>query len=374
MKKALMMLMMVGLVLGIYYGHADAISGACANCHTMHYRQDGGIPAGAGTTGPYQQLLKNDCIGCHSGAAGSPTNALNAPVVYRTSGTPADQGPNNTLAGGDFYWVVNWGATYGHNVIDVVGSDGTLGLTPPGWDASATSTIGAGQVASGGWTTQLTCAGAYGCHGKHQDAGTDLSSMGGIKGAHHGNPGTSGYHDGSTLGKSYRFLYGIQGFEDGDWEWTATDGTTDHNEYKGINDTSNRQNDGTTSYADTTTISFLCAECHGNFHSEIDADATSGSPWVRHPTDIALPTTGEYSAYTTYSVEAPVGNPTPTSQSTTFAQTDTNRIVICLSCHRAHGSNQPDLLRWKYSDMQAGTTGAAAGTGCFRCHTLKDGI
>jgi predicted CXXCH cytochrome family protein len=49
-------------------------------------------------------------------------------------------------------------------------------------------------------------------------------------------------------------------------------------------------------------------------------------------------------------------------------------IVLCLSCHRAHGSAHDDLLRWDYAGMQAGTTGAEAGSGCFICHTTKDGV
>jgi len=48
-------------------------------------------------------------------------------------------------------------------------------------------------------------------------------------------------------------------------------------------------------------------------------------------------------------------------------------MVICLSCHRAHASDQPDMLRWDYNLMIVDRTGPAAGTGCFKCHTDKDG-
>lgn len=47
-------------------------------------------------------------------------------------------------------------------------------------------------------------------------------------------------------------------------------------------------------------------------------------------------------------------------------------MVFCLSCHRAHGSPYPDMLRFDYSEMQAGG-GGATGTGCFKCHSAKDG-
>ncbi|TSA13704.1 MAG: hypothetical protein D4R73_00455 [Deltaproteobacteria bacterium] len=45
-------------------------------------------------------------------------------------------------------------------------------------------------------------------------------------------------------------------------------------------------------------------------------------------------------------------------------------IVTCLSCHRAHASAYPDILRWDYSTMIA--NGGSLSTGCFVCHTTKD--
>jgi len=46
--------------------------------------------------------------------------------------------------------------------------------------------------------------------------------------------------------------------------------------------------------------------------------------------------------------------------------------VMCLSCHVAHASPYPDMLRWNYTQMIAGG-GGADGQGCFVCHTQKDG-
>lgn len=45
---------------------------------------------------------------------------------------------------------------------------------------------------------------------------------------------------------------------------------------------------------------------------------------------------------------------------------------MCLSCHRVHGSEYPDILRWDYSKMIAGDPGDEEGNGCFVCHTTKD--
>lgn len=363
MKKLLIIVLMVGLALGLSYGYASAISGACSNCHTMHNSQNG---TAVDASGPHEQLLKFDCVSCHTAAAGSATNSTSgAPAVLHTGAAPSQY-----LAGGDFYWVVNGQDSYGHNVLDLgVSADAQIGVTPPGWDQNATATLTFDgktlQVTGGaGWTgKQLTCSGTFGCHGYR-----DQEGFGGIKGAHHGNTGGTATQASAptTVGNSYRFLAGIKGLEDSDWQWTVS--STDHNEYYGVDDTTARQNDGTTAYANTDTISFLCAECHGMFHSEIDADGTSGSPWVRHPTDIALKSTGEYSAYTTYSPEAPVARPSvpATASGTVTPGTD---VVMCLSCHRAHGSDQPDLLRWNYANMIAGSGNTG---GCFTCHTTKN--
>jgi hypothetical protein len=51
-----------------------------------------------------------------------------------------------------------------------------------------------------------------------------------------------------------------------------------------------------------------------------------------------------------------------------------NVYVMCLSCHRAHGSPYNDMLRWDYDGMVAGngSGGGNDGTGCFKCHSEKD--
>jgi predicted CXXCH cytochrome family protein len=86
---------------------------------------------------------------------------------------------------------------------------------------------------------------------------------------------------------------------------------------------------------------------------------------------VSLPATGEYAAYTEYDLDAPVGRLTVPATSSSVV-TPGSDAVMCLSCHVAHASNYPDMLRWDYDAMIAGNAGAAAGTGCFSCHTTKD--
>ena len=376
-KLGILMAVVMGVML-LFTGVAGAkVSGPCVDCHSMHWSQTP-WPTGWGNSsnGPNEALLVNDCVGCHSGASALKGTSNEIPVVLRTT-EPDGTGPGKSLAGGDFYWVAQGADTKGHNVDGVASVDGNLSYDPPGWDASATAGNTFGQVTGGNnpnWgSNQLTCAGMYGCHGKH----TETTNAGAIRGAHHGDdsclhvPNVDESKQGQSVVTSYRWCGGIHGIEDSDWEWTASDGTTDHNQYKGVN--------GNNNYSDKTTISYLCAECHGVFHSDIGG---SSSPWLRHPTDFDMGSASgtEYQYYNggsgsnnDYSVIAPVGSSTigPNPLSTVNAgSADGTAIVLCVSCHRAHGTEYDDLLRWDYSAMIAGQS-STPNKGCFICHTTK---
>jgi predicted CXXCH cytochrome family protein len=387
MKKTLILTFFALLSIAIFYGIADALP--CSNCHTMHNSQNGSAEA---ANGPFAQLLRADCVTCHTGSATSETTTYQAPRVLATA-DPAAQGGGETLAGGDFYWAKSDSDEYGHNPGTVIGADSIHGNDPPGWDDKATDDNKPGSYIWGSvansetsWSSQLQCAGTYGCHGNH----TDDDELLAIGGTHHNNGGaknstnTDGLADctGNALGDCYRFLGGIVGFEDEDYQWTVTN--VDHNEYSGAADTGDeRDDDATPVYANADTISFLCAECHGEFHSRIypTVNGSFGGPWVRHPTDIVLPSTGEYGSYNQaaasganlYNVDVPVARGTMTTSASAVTEGDSGAsgaIVMCLSCHRAHGSPQKDMLRFTYSNIDAG-----AGTnseGCFVCHSEKD--
>ena len=343
------------------------VNGQCAICHTMHNSQDGAPmaidAAGAPQTAPNEVLLLRGCVACHTGTNDG-TNVI--PYVSDTAAPTygVDGTTGNTLAGGSFYWVASQtpgldGATAdstGHNVAtdSMAVQDAILLNNPPGATAALTA--------------QLRCAGVNGCHGDSA-ASSDFAA---ITGTHHADDTVI---DGSTTATSFRFLLGIVGLEDSDWEYMPT--ATAHNQYKGVDRTADTQND-------TTTISSLCARCHNDYHNGAGnvggTNPTTGafaSPWVRHPTDFDMGNTGataEYRDYggagvNAYVVSAPVASNTigvaPLS-SITFTGDDA--IVTCISCHRAHGSGYADLLRWDYSAVSAGVSGTGA---CFECHTSK---
>jgi len=327
------------------------VTGVCSNCHTMHNSQ-GGQPMAREYSGgslvddpdPNPALLINDCIGCHFDV-GSSTIVGNTPIVLNASL------PTEALAGGNFYYVDQVDYANGHNVASISPQESPPMDVPPGFKENVSIPGGTGPAS---WDQQLTCAGTWGCHGNRNEENPYIS----IYGAHH----TVGSIDGSTVGTSYRFLYGVLGAEHVTWEQGIVENPATHNGYKGNPD-----------YAGMDTISYLCGQCHGNYHAHGSLGGTtqvgSTSPWLRHPCDISFSdvsggyTNSEYADYTTYSSTAPVAYSSPTGSETTV---DASSIIMCLSCHRAHGSPHYKLMRWDYKGWPPGTNG------CNVCHTSKD--
>ncbi len=338
------------------------VTGPCCNCHTMHNSQAGVSVVDAGE--PIPCLLNSDCIGCHTGINDdnntTPYVLMTVGVpIYKPTGTEAD---TNTLAGGNFYWVAISGFDRtGHNVagVGVAGLDSPLGNTPPG------------SVDGASLSEQLTCAGINGCHG---DRLVD-SPYKAMSGAHHNNDMTL-WKDGTTLALSYRFLDGVKGLEDPDYEYLPTS-AGHHNKYYGKDRTVE------TDSAEGT-ISSLCGQCHGDFHNgsgEIASGSFGDGVWLRHPTDFDMGraksrSDEEYKYYNggtgtgnPYSVVSPVAtaDTTTTLNITVFSKSN-DAIVMCLSCHRAHGTPNDAILRWNYKKWP-GTDGY---NGCAICHTTKN--
>ena len=367
---------------GVFVWSASAhaiIKGVCSDCHTMHNSQDGSVMADfAGESGPNPALTRGSCYGCHAQASGQAlvsVGTASIPQVMHTNGTD--------LAGGNFAYITGAKGSggsdaKGHNIADLTGSDGPL-YAPPGGLITFFHNDGGNVNAD-----TLSCAGTNGCHG-YRYAAEELPD--GIPTAHHNNvDGKLEVADKPS--NSYRFLTGVKGLEDNDWQHTL--GPNDHNEYTarttpikfdGCGGTTGCHVNAAGIQPPDGTISQFCATCHGNFHTLTTTGYSStsdgvgvdaSSPFIRHPTDFALPNDGEYGAVTSYSLIAPVGRTgaLPDTPSNT-ANSSAGDAVTCLSCHVAHASDYPDMLRWDYlTDCDAGT--ANADCGCFACHTTKD--
>ncbi len=326
---------------------------------------------GSETSDPKTFLLRGTCLGCHAqGTANKIENigGNDAPQVYHLDAS-------GDLAGGNFAYIFGAkgsGASdaKGHNVIDFGDSEDTLAGAPGHHDPDNIE-------------TNITCAGAKGCHGKRKNNDPLVD----IKGAHHRNTGDK-LDTADQVYNSYRFLWNVKGLENnGTYKW-QNENASNHNEYFGANTPMtfgdcNNCHDPEGKRPQSNTISGFCGTCHGAFHfiGWQDGDPGIGddtsSPFMRHPTDVILPNSGEYADYNgagnPYSVAAPVARTTVPNSIDNKAYPGTD-VVMCLSCHSAHATDYPDMLRWNYDNIQVGTTGAGAGTGCFTCHTGKDGL
>lgn len=320
----------------IFFWVADGVAFAsdaredCSRCHATQ------LPI---EEGGFIEKEANYCVRCH-GTKSEVNNGRSdsMPFVYHATS------PN--LAGGNFYYVALKGNRYGHNV-DGFTDIGPDTISPPGLNDPSLDFH----------TTRLTCAGKYGCHGDR----TKVSSYEAMKGVHH-NYDPARPSDGKTVATSYRFLLEVTGQEMNEegYKWECNVNPGKHNGYQGA--------DG---WNDPKSISYFCGQCHGNdvlgcstnnFHG---AAGTGGaSPWLRHPTDIIIPE-GEFSGYTTYNPTVPVArldlkavaDPAKVDVSTG------NEVVMCLSCHRAHGSPYSSILRFAYGDSMS-----PLGS-CRTCHT-----
>ena len=368
MKKSLVtlaVLLTAAALIVVFCGPAAAkVTGVCSGCHTMHNSQ-GGDPMATG--GPLGTLLTNDCVGCHSSSVSSTTYALGTstvPVVNFTGG--ALLSTDTYLAGGNFYWVADSGGNNdakGHNVLGISGVD-SLSFAPGGFDCGGNNCHK--SLAEEQSIITVFGSGCQGCH---------------LRPAHHADDSATviGAESSSTDGY-YRFLsghgvgsaHGVCGIEDSDWQ--AIKSSSNHNEYLGFS--ALKAFPISLSFGHTMTA--FCCGCHGNFHIEQSLQEGSGK-WIRHPSDAVIPVTGEYAdafgangtGTGEYDPNVPVARPNfddfTGPKSTVAIGTD---MVMCLSCHRPHGSPYDDLLRWDYSDMLAG--GDENTTGCFACHTKKD--
>nr|MBF0220892.1 hypothetical protein [Desulfobulbaceae bacterium] len=325
------------------------VTGVCSNCHVMH-ASSAGVVSGIG---PQEGLLNSTCLGCHTGTNTDGTS--HTPYVY--SGV-AITDLTTSLAAGNFYFSDSTSQRYGHNPQELPGGvDSTLNA-PPGWITGFSVNDQVGTINNAVGATKLSCSGVYGCHGRHNGSG----GLFGLEASHHNNITNNIGMDQSTTGKSFRFLYGIKGWESGNYQFN--DDATDYNIYY----SENRASDAAT---DTATISYFCAECHGIFHSGessqqgVSEDGSAfSSPWIRHPVDVQMPTgTTEYNSYV-YTPAIPVGSNDISNGTITVAS---ERIVMCLSCHRAHASPYYSSLRWNYRGASGSWT-----NGCAACHTEKN--
>ncbi|OHB33478.1 MAG: hypothetical protein A2X84_13790 [Desulfuromonadaceae bacterium GWC2_58_13] len=389
-------LLVVLFVLLAPIGQAIAmVRGECVNCHTMHNSQNGSVvgirPDSAFSPKDADNftvvnLLNNTCIGCHSSSSGETIVSLGQtriPIVLNLSA------PAKPLAGGNFFWVETSGDGYGHNVrvkdgvlSKAPGGDTAFGTVPNGCSfGGCHASLASIRYDSSPELNPIIGNGCVGCHDPAHHADDERNLLAG--GAKYVDEEGGGYRFLNKAGKKFKNIPphsppAVAGIEDPDWEQNPS--ATRHNEYQDSDKPWAPLAYGAFSNMSVQGISDFCGGCHNTYHSWPLGGLPNGgygNPWLRHPASIVLPASGEYDEYRTYDPTVPVARAdAATLQGLGGASatvTPGSDKVMCLSCHRAHGSPFPDMLRWDYSGMLAGTPqGASAGNGCFKCHTQKD--
>jgi hypothetical protein len=284
----------------------------------MHNSQNGIMED---SNGPQENLLKLSCIGCHARTFNDSTgraSSAGGPAAPQVG--PLAVNGSYQLSGGYFSTTAN--ATT-HNVADIPG-------TAPDSLITSNSAPGGTFALQDGAKPKLRCNSCHDSAIRHAAAGSERFG---------------------TAASSYRMLHGttaplyVKGTGAADFEAGAT-----QNLY------------------DALSINRFCALCHGLFHSLTNTDSIGdgNGAWVRHPTDVSTSDiiNGPSPNYEGGDKVVPLGD------AGAVAAGHTNQ-VMCLSCHRAHGNANSDMLRFNYNVTGNLAGDVAVSQGCETCHGAK---
>lgn len=343
----------------------------CYDCHTMHFSMQhgwaggtiGSTPAAGGdwlsTSGPNQFLLKapaNElCQSCHSGQTYAPDV-----VEANTNASPA----NGRQAGA----LNNGGAGYeawkGH----------TLGTTatPPGYDPTL---IGAPAT----WYNAANGLECISCHAQHGPA-TSYRNLGPYALSGAATNARPTYVISAANVTTQDVWINLASYVAG-----SGDAATFNPYYSTANIAFNRNDATVVSVKTSNKIGTFCAACHANFHggpgdTNIGASTAALDGFIRHPNaqvtigDAGIQGYGGHSSLTRF-------NANTTKVKVASNNTDySNASPICLTCHKAHGNQNPFGLVFLNRnatsvDEQGGLgTGQTASTSlglrnlCGQCH------
>ncbi len=293
----------------------------CSDCHVMHGSYNGTTyNGGSGIDNLLKGSANAMCLACHDG-----TDTAAPDIV--ASGTAAS--PNNTISTA---YTDKYGGSGGF-----FQSDTTTVVSPVAHDLFATSAL---TAIHGTWTSGssgMTCAD---CHDPH---------------------GTTNYRNllSDPDGDTTDALITI----DSDVYLNATTPITSY--YAAGNVGFNEPND----------IVAWCTGCHTNTASD------TASPWAKHPmddnaeiADLSSTLQTHWTTGTGNGFDTDVDDATSGIPRVRFAQTGTSfalvttvgtaNEVMCLTCHKAHGSKYDSTTVWPhYVDDNADQTSA-----CDQCH------
>lgn len=322
---------------GVYHSGNNLL---CYDCHTMHFSMQHGFDGGTVTTGasaqggnwlggsgPNEFLLKAPanalCLSCHDGQSFAPdvfgTNINASPTQGREAGALNDP---------------SVGAPYEQWKGHTLGSTNT----PPGFDPVVIGATATWYDPAGG----LEC---ISCHAQHGPA-TAYRNLG---------PYALG---GAATNARPTFVISTTNDTTKDvWvnlaSYTAGSGSAaTFNPYYDRANVSFNRNDATVGTTKTSNkIGTFCAACHGDFHggpgdTNIGATPAALDGFIRHPNaqvTIGASGTQGYGGHSSLA-RLTTGNTTPVKVAASDRVGLTDASPMCLTCHKAHGNQNPFAL------------------------------
>jgi hypothetical protein len=346
----------------------------CGGCHSMHSpKADGDFLLIGGDQ-------SSTCLSCHSHLGDTGPSSYH--IMTLDADAPLGVPPKQRTPGGDFGWLrKNYtftvrgtttnedGATHGHNV---VAKDFGMAVDPTNVTAPGGSYV----------SSQLGCQSCHDPHSAIRRTDDTTYVRGGVLNqATAPIIGSGSYHNSATPAAgqavgAYRLLRGL-----GDTYGGAAYGP---NVAIAVAPSTYNQTEATNQVrvaygaAGANTWGNWCAACHPNMHS-----ATGGGTYV-HPIDQSLGAdiTNNYNAYkwsgdltgasaTSFTSLVPFMENTGSIVTLKTHASNTNAFlngpatadkVACLTCHRAHATGFPEMLRWNmegefmvYNSLYPGT-------------------
>jgi len=359
----------LGLAGAAYAFHSGGVA-ECTGCHSMHSAKAGGSFLLQGSD------QSSTCLNCHQHAGDTGPSSYH--ISTADADMPAGVPPKQRTPGGDFGWLkktytmtvrgttsTEAGATHGHNIV----------ATDWGYAADPTNTTAPGGTFV---SAQLGCQSCHDPHSANRRLNDGTYVKGGVRGVATAPIIGSGSYATSTdpaAGQAvgvYRLLRGL-----GD----NSQGVTFNGVAIAVAPSTYNQTEATNqvrvAYGATGTNTWgnWCASCHPQMHS-------SGN--YVHPTDEGLDSeqAANYNAYVksgdltgtsanSFTSLVPFMENTGDVATLKSHASNTNAYlngpsssdkVACLSCHRAHATGWPEMLRWNmegefmvYNSLYPGT-------------------
>jgi len=366
-----------------YAFHGGGVA-ECGGCHSMHSPKAGGSFLLVGTD------QSSTCLSCHEHAGDTGPSSYH--ISTADADMPAGTAPKQRTPGGDFGWLKKTysfavrgtantedGATHGHNIV----------ATDKGYVADSTNTTAPGGTFT---SSQLGCQSCHDPHGtsRRLSDGTYVRPAAAPGASYAPIIGSGSYNNSAapTAGQAvgvYRLLRGLN---------DASQGVTFNGVAIAVAPSSYNRTEAATQTrvaygaSGTNTWGSWCATCHEGMHTTsgntVHAVDQSLGPTIA-ANYIAYVKSGDLSGTSTNAFSSLVPFIENTGDIATLqshAKNDDTFLngpasgdkVSCLSCHRAHASGFPEMLRWNmenefmtkagvYQTTERGrsTTEAAAG-------------